>query len=160
MKLLPLLQQEPKGKKRSVSIPGFQGAVPGCAWLPWPPPMKGSRGRPRGQQGGSGFPKEVVSKQRPDWGSGGSESGEVEPRGRLGGAGIQVWRCRRGRGLCWDKTRDRVRHRPQAALLEGAKAPGSLEGLEQGRAWITSAFLNNLFEERMEELRIRAQGVP
>lgn len=28
------------------------------------------------------------------------------------------------------------------------------EGLEQGRAWITSAFSNNLFEERMEELRI------
>lgn len=51
--------------------------------------------------GGSGLPKEVVSKQRPDWGSGGSESGEVKPRGRLQGAGTQALRCRRGWGLCW-----------------------------------------------------------
>lgn len=63
-------------------------------------PSEGFPRQTEGTGGGSGLPKEVVSKQRPDWGFGGSESGEVKPRGCLRGAGTQVWRCRRSWGLC------------------------------------------------------------
>ena len=100
-------------------------------------PSEGFPRQTEGTGGGSGLPKEVVSKQRPDWGFGGSESGERGQAERMLARsrhpGLEVPEklgtlSGRGQNLRLSQTQT------TSGLLEGAGAPGSLWRVSAGQS--------------------------